>query len=71
MSGFVPDYYAEEVRAWRWIIYPWALMEDLKSFLHQMDSPPDSVEALRGQGRRFTGESMAKAGSAAASAAGF
>ncbi len=46
VSGFVPDYYAEEVRAWRWIIYPWALMEDLKSFLHQMDSPPDSVEAF-------------------------
>jgi len=46
VSGFVPDYYAEEVRAWRWIIYPWALMEDLKSFLHQMDAPPDSVEAF-------------------------
>lgn len=46
VSGFVPDYYAEEVSTWRWIVYPWALMEDLGSFLQEMVPPPDSVEAF-------------------------
>jgi len=46
VSGFVPDYYAEEVSTWRWIVYPWALMEDLGSFLQEMEPPPDSVEAF-------------------------
>jgi hypoxanthine phosphoribosyltransferase len=46
VSGFAPDYYAEEVSTWRWILYPWALMEDLGSFVQEMESPPDSVEAF-------------------------
>jgi hypoxanthine phosphoribosyltransferase len=46
VSGFVPDYYAEEVSTWRWILYPWALMEDLGSFLQEMEPPPASVEAF-------------------------
>lgn len=29
VSPFVPDYYAEVVTEWRWIIYPWAVHEDL------------------------------------------
>ena len=37
------DFYAEEVTEWRWIIYPWAVMEDLRSFLHDMDPPPATV----------------------------
>lgn len=46
VSRFVPDYYAEEVVDWRWIIYPWAVIEDLTGFLREMDSPPASVEAF-------------------------
>ena len=32
-SGFLPDYYAEMVTEWRWIIYPWAAYEDLSGFI--------------------------------------
>jgi hypoxanthine phosphoribosyltransferase len=46
-SGFVPDYVADEVLDWRWIIYPWALVEDLSGFLQEMKSPPVSVEAFK------------------------
>lgn len=32
VSRFVPDYFAEVCPVWRWIIYPWALHEDLVGF---------------------------------------
>jgi len=32
-SAFVPDYYAEMVTVWRWIIYPWAAREDVSGFV--------------------------------------
>lgn len=43
VSSFTPDFYAEEVREWRWIVYPWAVMEDLRGFLRDMVPPPASV----------------------------
>jgi hypothetical protein len=45
-SRFVPDYFAGEVVEWRWIIYPWAVMEDLRSFVADMTPGPDSVVSL-------------------------
>lgn len=35
-SGFVPDHYAETVSEWRWIIYPWAVNEDLSGLIGNM-----------------------------------
>ncbi|NOR48143.1 MAG: phosphoribosyltransferase [Methanosarcinaceae archaeon] len=32
-SDFVPDFYAETITEWKWIIYPWALYEDLVGFI--------------------------------------
>jgi len=46
VSSCLPDFHAEVVHEWRWIIYPWAVMEDLRSFLHDMDPPPATVEDL-------------------------
>ncbi len=46
VSGFVPDFYVEEITAWRWIIYPWAVIEDLTSFLREMRPPPDDIKAF-------------------------
>jgi hypoxanthine phosphoribosyltransferase len=46
VSRFIPDYYAEEVVDWRWIIYPWAVIEDLSGFLRAMAPRPASVEAF-------------------------
>lgn len=46
VSAFEPDFYAEEVREWRWIIYPWALMEDLRSLLGGMEPASATTEAF-------------------------
>jgi hypothetical protein len=40
VSSYTPDFYSEIVREWRWIIYPWAVMEDLHSLLQEMEKPP-------------------------------
>ncbi len=44
VSSFVPDYFAEELVEWRWLIYPWAVIEDLSNFLLEMEEFPASVE---------------------------
>jgi len=31
-SAFTPDFYAQKIVKWRWIIYPWARYEDLAGF---------------------------------------
>ncbi len=46
VSSFVPDYFAEEVAEWRWLIYPWAVIEDISSFLLEMEEYPASVEVF-------------------------
>lgn len=37
-SQFQPDYYAEEITEWKWIIYPWAAHEDLVGFAERVIS---------------------------------
>ena len=44
VSSFVPDYFAEEVVDWRWIIYPWAVIEDLSGMLQKMEPRPVSAQ---------------------------
>jgi hypoxanthine phosphoribosyltransferase len=44
VSRFTPDFYSVVVSEWRWIIYPWAVIEDLRSILREMDAPPLSIE---------------------------
>ena len=46
VSSYVPDYFAQEVKEWRWLVYPWAVIEDLGSFLREMEPRPTSVEAF-------------------------
>lgn len=46
-SIFQPDYYAELISEWKWIIYPWALHEDMTGFLEKVLSrQPASPENL-------------------------
>ena len=45
-SAYVPDYRAAELGEWRWLIYPWAAIEDLSALLHAMQPPPRSVRAF-------------------------
>lgn len=43
VSSYKPDYFADEISEWRWLVYPWAVMEDLRSILRAMVPPPTSV----------------------------
>lgn len=36
VSSFIPDFTAETVTEWRWIIYPWAINEDLSGLIEKM-----------------------------------
>lgn len=48
VSAFVPDYYVREVSGWHWIVYPWALHEDLTAFLENVLSTiPASIGDLQ------------------------
>ncbi|WP_156413988.1 MULTISPECIES: phosphoribosyltransferase [unclassified Guyparkeria] len=41
------DFVAETIDEWRWILYPWAVVEDVGEFLCQMQPPPTTrQEAL-------------------------
>ena len=46
VSHYVPDFYAKKVTEWRWIIYPWAVIEDLISLIRSMESRPESLDEL-------------------------
>lgn len=35
-SDFTPDFYAQKILKWRWIIYPWARYEDLAGFAEKI-----------------------------------
>ncbi len=38
-SAYVPDFHARVITRWRWIIYPWARMEDLRSLIADLPQP--------------------------------
>ncbi len=44
VSPYIPDYYAQKAIKWRWIIYPWAVAEDVGSFIRAMSPPPASAD---------------------------
>jgi len=46
VSTYKPDHYAEEIHQWRWLIYPWAVMEDLSAFIAKMEPVPTSLMEL-------------------------
>lgn len=43
VAAVQPDWYAQKVVKWRWIIYPWAVVEDVSGFLGRMDPIPGSL----------------------------
>ena len=46
VSSFEPDFYAARVVRWRWLIYPWAVIEDLSGFVGAMVPRPPSLDAI-------------------------
>ena len=47
VSRYEPDYFAEEVKQWRWIIYPWAVTEDLSVLIGAMGPEPVDVTLIQ------------------------
>ena len=43
-SYFHPQYFAHSLIKWRWLLYPWAVMEDISALLANLDSNPSTVE---------------------------
>jgi hypoxanthine phosphoribosyltransferase len=46
-SSYRPDFHAQRVLEWRWITYPWAVVEDLTVVASRMDPRPATVQGLR------------------------
>ena len=47
-SPIAPDCYGARIIKWRWIIYPWAVIEDLTGILTRMEqSPATPAEAVQ------------------------
>ena len=46
-STCVPDYWAEKQDDWKWIIYPWAVYEDLTGFIGRVSTSPMAPEDIR------------------------
>jgi hypoxanthine phosphoribosyltransferase len=45
-AKYQPDFIARKVVKWRWMIYPWAVIEDLSGFVARMSPPPDCAEDI-------------------------
>ena len=44
VSAVAPDFFAQKVVKWRWIIYPWAVIEDITGFIQGMADRPGTPE---------------------------
>lgn len=38
------DFVAKRIGKWRWLVYPWAYIEDVTSFVQALQPPPQSAE---------------------------
>ena len=44
VTRFDADYSAGKIVKWRWLIYPWAVNEDVSAFLERLTPAPESLE---------------------------
>ena len=44
VSEFIPDFYAAKLSKWRWLIYPWALVEDITGFVADLQPCPADLQ---------------------------
>ena len=51
-SHYVPDYFATKVVKWRWIIYPWAVIEDLGGFIQALQPGATDIAVIADRLRR-------------------
>jgi len=75
VSSFAPDFYAAEITEWRWLIYPWAILEDVSGFIRELrliDVPPERMQAEieTGYGVRISGKILSDANALARRSSG-
>jgi hypoxanthine phosphoribosyltransferase len=46
-SSFIPDYWGEKQETWKWIIYPWAVYEDMAGFIGKVLVQPMTQNDIR------------------------
>lgn len=46
VSSFVPDFYVEKLQEWRWITFPWAVVEDIRGLLKRVNRMPSTKSEL-------------------------
>ena len=44
VTRFEADYSAGKIVKWRWLVYPWAVNEDVSAFLKRLTPAPESLE---------------------------
>lgn len=49
ITHFKVDYLAKTIIKWRWLIYPWAMVEDISDFLQRLTPPPTSLHEAQQQ----------------------
>lgn len=49
VTHYSEDYYAKRIIKWRWLIYPWAVKEDLTGLLERIKPAPASIEQAQQQ----------------------
>jgi hypoxanthine phosphoribosyltransferase len=46
VSRYRPDFHGQLIKQWRWLVYPWAMIEDLCGFVYATDPRPESPQQL-------------------------
>jgi hypothetical protein len=49
VTHYAEDYFAKKIIKWRWLIYPWAVKEDITSLLARFTPAPASIEQAQQQ----------------------
>lgn len=54
VTHYKVDYFAKRIIKWRWLIYPWAINEDVSAFIQRLSpSPKTLIEAQRRLAEQF------------------
>ena len=54
------DYYAKKIIKWRWLIYPWAVTEDVSVLLQQLSPAPKTIKDSQQQLFKIFGISLSQ-----------
>ena len=49
VTDFPVDYQAKKIIKWRWLIYPWAMKEDICDFINRLSPKPKTLDKIQKQ----------------------